>query len=55
MRLIGIGVTRRRVIGIGKAVCMATRSIIEAVCGSDQVCTGLKAGIEGGVHAMSDL
>ena len=34
---------------------MATRSDIEVVCGSDQLCVGLKAEIEDGVHAMSDL
>ena len=40
---------------IGKAVCMATRSYIEDVGGADQLCAGLKMGIEGAVHAMSDL
>ena len=40
---------------IGKAVCMATRSDIEVVCGSDQLCAGLKLGIEGAVLAMSHL
>ena len=53
MRPIGIGNTLHQV--IGKAVCMATRSDIEVVCGSDQLCAGLKAGIEGAVHVMSHL
>jgi len=29
---------------IGKAVCMATRIDAALVCGSDQLCAGLKAG-----------
>ena len=53
IRPIGIGETLRPV--IGKAVCMATRYDIEDVCDVDQLCTGLKMGIEGAVHAVSDL
>ena len=34
---------------------MATRSYIEVVCETDQFCAGIKVGIEGAVHAMSDL
>ena len=40
---------------IGKSVCLASQSDIEVVGGTDQLCASIKAGIEGGVHAMSDL
>jgi len=53
VRLIRIGETLCRV--IGKAVCMATRLDAALVCGSDQLCAGLQAGIEGAIHAMNEL
>ena len=34
---------------------MATGSDVVDICGIDQLASGLKAGIEGGIHAMSDL
>ena len=53
VRLIGIGETLRRI--IGKAVCLATRLDATLVCGSDQLCAGLQAGIEGAIHGMNEL
>ena len=53
MRLIGVGETLRRI--VGKAVGHLTRLDIEEVCGVSQLCSGLKAGIEGGVHAIREL
>jgi len=53
IRPIGIGETLHRV--IGKAVCLATCLDAALVCGSDQLCVGLQAGIEGAIHAMNKL
>ena len=50
---IGVGEILRRI--VGKAVGHLTRLDIEEVCGVSQLCPGLKAGIEGGVHAICEL
>lgn len=50
---IGIGKTLRRV--ISKAVCYATTVDVELACGSDQLCGGVKSGIEGAIHATASL
>ena len=52
-RPIGIGETLHRM--IGKAVCLATRLDAALVCGSDQLCAGLQAGIEEAIHGMNQL
>ena len=53
VRTIGIGETLRRV--LGKAVCFATRVDVELSCGADQLCGGVRSGIEGAIHAMTGL
>ena len=53
VRSIGIGETLHRI--IGKAVCLATRLDAALVCGSEQLCAGLQAGFEGGIHGMNQL
>ena len=53
MRLVGVGEALRRV--IGKTVCMITRTDTEEVAGIDQLCEGMKLGIEGAIHAVNDM
>ena len=53
VRPIGVGECIRRV--LGKTMSMATGSDVVDICGIDQLASGLKAGIEGVIHAMSDL
>jgi hypothetical protein len=53
VRPIGIGETLRRI--IGKALCCVTRDDAEAICGTDQLCAGVKMGTEAAFHAFHDL
>ena len=53
VRPIGIGETLRRI--VGKAICWATRSDVEVSSGVDQLCAGVKMGIEAAFHAVHDL
>jgi hypothetical protein len=53
VRPIGVGETLQRI--IGKAICLVTRSDAGSICGSKQLCAGLKCGIEGAIHSVTDL
>ena len=53
VRPIGVGEVLRRI--LGKVMALATRRDIEEVCMTDQLCSWLKASIEGAVHAMRKL
>ena len=40
---------------LGKAVALATCADLKEVCGTDQLCSGLQAGMEGAIHAVKEL
>ena len=53
VRPIGIGEALRRI--LGKTVALVTRADLEEVCGIDQLCLGLRLGLEGSIHAVYEL
>ena len=53
VRPIGIGESLHRI--VGKVICSATRLDLAVLCGTDQLCGGIRSGIEGTVHAITDL
>ena len=50
---IGVGETLRHI--ITKAVCLLTRDDAGSACEINQLYAGLKCGIEGAIHAATDL
>ena len=50
---IGVGELLRHI--VGKKICLVTRTDASLVCGNDQMCAGLQAGIEGAIHTMTEL
>ena len=52
VRPIGIGESLCHI--IGKAICSATRLDLAVICGTDQLCGGMKCGNEGAVHVVAD-
>ena len=53
VRPIGVGEVPRRI--LSKVMAAATSADVEELCGTNQLCSGLKAGIEGAVHAIKEL
>jgi hypothetical protein len=53
VRPIGIGETWRRL--AAKATLLSSGREAKELCGIDQLCAGLEAGIEGGIHAIDEL
>jgi hypothetical protein len=53
IRPLGVGETWRR--AIAKTLLLVAGSEAKEVCGIDQLCAGLEAGIEGSIHAMTQL
>ena len=52
-RPIGIGELWRRL--FSKCFLKVAGQQAKEICGTSQLCAGLEAGVEGGVHAMTDM
>ena len=50
---IGIREVLRRI--LGKVMILITGVVVADVCGVDQLCSGLKAGLKGAVHGLCEL
>ena len=53
VRPIGIGECLRRI--VCKSVAEFTKTDLEETCSIDQLACGLEAGVEGAIHALSDV
>ena len=53
VRPVGVGETWRR--ATAKILLLVAGAQAKEACGIDQLCAGLEAGIEGGIHAMQAL
>ena len=53
VRPIGIGEALQRI--LGKTVASMTCADLEEVCAIDQLCFGLRSGLEGSIHAVREL
>jgi hypothetical protein len=53
IRPIGVGETWRR--AIAKCILQAAGKDAKEACGTDQLCAGLEAGLEGGIHAAQHM
>ena len=40
---------------LGKVVALATLADLEEVCGTEQLCSGFRAGMKGATHAIKEL
>jgi len=49
----GVGEVLRRI--LGKTMALATGMDVQEKCGTDQLCSRIKAGIEDAVHILWDL
>eukprot|EP00957_Ditylum_brightwellii_P070387 5347465-Ditylum_brightwellii.AAC.1 len=52
-RPVGIGGILLRL--VGKCILAESGEEVKVACGANQLCSGLRAGIEGGIHAMGSL